>query len=226
LFSRGRRSRAVWWVEEALTVVAVGVSSRYGRDATDAAVIKKLTQPNFRNWMFEYVRPARCATSVECVVDAFDVVGVAELFDESMVLLADVVGVPLSSVLYLPAKVSSASRHPPNDNNNTTGESAATTQSSSAGLRAFFASPAWLEANELDYALYAAARRRLEEAFDRTPKLRADLETFRATQHTAVEACGSLQNETTSSSAASRRDWCYWGDNGCGFECMDRLFGM
>lgn len=61
------------------------------------------------NKQFEYVRPGYARTAAE-VAGFYHAIGTAELYDDSMVILSDRLGIPLTDVLYVSSKNSTEER--------------------------------------------------------------------------------------------------------------------
>jgi hypothetical protein len=61
--------------------------------------------------MFDYVKPTPNASLVE-VMDAYNFIGHNFLFDESMVILAHLLKLPLEDVLYFQAKEATGNKQP------------------------------------------------------------------------------------------------------------------
>ena len=166
-----------------------------------------------RDFAHAYVRPSADA-SVNDTLSFYDLIGVAERFDESVVLLADALGVALEAVLYLSSKNSSAGgvhlhggrayvAHPP-------------LESEPPEVLRELASGAFAAANADDAALWAAATARIDARM-REPRLAAKLAAFRAMLARAQRECGAAALDP----AHSR---CYQSDAGCGYECLDANF--
>ena len=128
-----------------------------------------------RDFAHAYVRPTADA-SVNDTLGFYDLVGVAERFDESVVMLADLLGVDDDAVAYMPVKVADGQerhdgaslhtrRHTPWDKED-------------AAVRKFAASSEFQNANQMDYELHAAATARLD-AFYAKPENRARLAHFK-----------------------------------------------
>ena len=153
-----------------------------------------------RDFMATYMAPAR-ATNVSDVERAYDFIGVLELFDESLVLMARRFAIPLGELLYTRAKVADGAhalrdggrlaRHPP-------------LADEPAPVREYLAG-AFRAHNALDYALYERAARRVRAAFARDPALNATLATFRALGARARALRGSVDGRVPAARAEKRR---------------------
>ena len=140
-------------------------------------------------------------------------IGVVELYDESMVLLAHLLNLPLGDVLYQKAKVSGnemkasvksgkmlAIKHLPVDNE-------------PLEVQNFVRSPDWHGRNNNDYELFRRVKERIASMYATVPGLNASLATYRQLLLDATTACDGDSRKT-----------CYWKDNGCGFACLDEFY--
>ena len=157
-----------------------------------------------KDFQFMYMRPAACsyhAIDAKCVFEAFDFVGLVERFDASMALLALKLDVAFASVLYLPSKVRSTKRAPdPPDRDS---------RAMIDEVNRLVNSTAFRERNALDLDLWETARRAVEKE---TSKHQFYVDTYGAMLDSATAFCATYK-------AADMT--CYWGDNGCGVECLD-----
>ena len=157
------------------------------------------------NFLFNYIRPAHCDDdtsvlgAIDCVLDAYDFVGVVELYDQSMVQLADKLNLPLTVVTYLKAKVSTE-----HDD----------LQYQSEPVKEFFRSQPWLDKNYKDIMLWEEVMRRVAIAAT-DYVLDQKLTILRSMLDTARSQCETRKFKGN----------CYWRDNGCGYPCIDALFG-
>ena len=177
-----------------------GVSRRHF-DHADADVIGALnkTRPNF---ICVYARLTPESTP-EQILKAYDFVGVAELFAETMTALSARLGVPLVDVLYVSAKNASAG-----GKDITTGPIVAAPPAQLARVRAAFGD-VFEEKHASDYRLWRGAT-----AFVRTATTdTARLAHFRRLEDYASGLCAADQKKL--------RD-CLWIDNGCAQSCLDR----
>ena len=147
------------------------------------ALDKNLPAPHA--WARRRERDTTNATSVASLLPSFDFMGVAERFDESVVMLASLLGVDDDAVAYMPVKVADGQerydgafvhthRHTP-------------WAQEDAAVKRFAASPEFLLANQLDYELHAAATARID-AFYATPENRARLAHFKERRDQLVAA--------------------------------------
>ena len=125
------------------------------------------------------------ATSVTSLLPSFDFMGVAERFDESVVMLADLLGVDDDAVAYMPVKVADGKeRH---DGASLHTRRHTLWEKEDAAVRQFAASSEFQNANQMDYELHAAATARLD-AFYAKPEHRARLAHYKERREQLVAA--------------------------------------
>lgn len=190
------------------------------RGSSNEARAKVAALKGCKNFIFNYVTPGSGTwLARQLVEDVYSFVGVVERYDESMVLLASLLRVPLSHVLYLKAKNSNGGvdfteaygftgpsfvPHPP-------------LEQEPSAVSAFAASADFNHSNKHDYELHAMANAALDRRW-RTNQVELDagLARFREMRARATELCADeAENEAS----------CYWQDNGCAYKCLDRHFG-
>jgi len=184
-------------------------------DAPNTAHAKVAYLRGCRDSVYSYTSPPKSAglfTPHQLVRDVYSFVGLVERYEESIVLLASMLRVPLAHVLFLKAKVSTEGGahdglgiafvpHPPLDEEPPSVQDEAWSASFNAS-------------NRNDYELYHAANAELERRWAANRAvLDANLRTFRSMLMRAKELCGNWTSED-----------CYWNDNGCGVECLDSHF--
>ena len=184
--------------------------------------------------MYWYLRPephephkrpphSKLTTTPKELVDrTYSWVGVVERYDESMVLLADMLNLPLRDVLYLSAKNSSAGIR---DDKGATLTQHGPLAREPPEVRAYLSGREFAKRNSLDFQLYDAANaeltRRWRAGTDMTERLTQYLHML---DHTR-EACSEAGREATIA-LLDRHDGrgCYYRDNGCGYRCVDALY--
>ena len=183
--------------------------------ASNEARAKVAALKGCKNFIFNYITPPGTWSARQLVEDVYSFIGVVERYDESMVLLASLLRVPLSHVLYLKAKNSNAGGvdaklgisfvpHPP-------------LEQEPSAVSAFAASADFNHSNKHDYELYVMANAALDRRWRANrEELDAGLARFREMRARATELCAD---------AADNEASCYWGDNGCAYQCLDRHFG-
>lgn len=179
--------------------------TREHANASDAAVTRYLDGRRARNFMFHYVRLSANAT-VERTLDVYDLVGTAELFDETMVLLAARLGVPLGDVLYVTSKNASAGGL-----DDIGHEFAAVGAAQAARLAAWARETGYEARMKEDYTLWRGATERVKAAI---APLRERLDEYRRLKAFAADVCAKDPQNFIESE-------CLWRDSGCAFRCLD-----
>ena len=187
-----------------------------------------------RNEMYWYLRPEPhephkrphhfelAATPKELVDRIYSWVGVVERYDESMVLLADMLNLPLREVLYLSSKNSSAGIR---DDHGATLTQHGPLAREPPEVRAYVSGREFAKRNALDFQLYDAANAELTSRWragtDMTERLTQYLHMLDRTR----QACSEAGREATIA-LLDRHDGhgCYYRDNGCGYRCVDALY--
>ena len=182
-----------------------------GLEPTDEKIIEYVNKS--KNFVFHYVRPSHCQETVEdvdCVLDAYDFIGAVELYDQSMVQLANAAQLPLRAVLYTPAKISA-------DRGNESGAMNTGLDGQSDAVQTFLRSPGWIYKNRVDIMLWQEVVRRIAT--------RAN-EEFHVEQLNVFKAMlSSVQKYCTDHRHLNHHRDCYFRDAGCGYRCIDDLFG-
>ena len=153
------------------------------------------------------------------VLQTYDLVGVSERLDETLVLVAASLGVPLAHVLVASAKNSSratrdpetghlAPRHPP-------------LHLESPAVRVYAGGASFAARNAQDLALWRGANARIEARFEGSPALRAALDALRGLQVRASARCAP---EFTADGYPAHGLRCLFNDQACNYECLDRVF--
>jgi hypothetical protein len=214
------RERGTWraflWtvVREPL---ARGVSAFFHFEATkhrgnhsDANVIAYLESEG--NFLWNYLRTNKRSAprpgDVDKLLDVYDLVGTTELFDETMVVLATRLGVPLGDVLSVSAKNTSVAgaRDP------MTGEAFVHADASQIARVREWAEKTGFEARvAADYALWRNASARVRR--DVRP-LERELAEYRRLMRAVADPCAADPRNF-------EEDQCLWRDNGCAQPCID-----
>ena len=95
-----------------------------------------------------------------------------------------------------------------------------------AAVREHAMSAAFNRSNANDYALYAAASNEIDRrwAADKA-ELDANLATFKRMLSEVTEECKHVLDERYAHlEPFQAHGLCYWNDNGCGYECIDKLY--
>lgn len=192
-------------------------------------VSRRRVEPNAANkigwlsscsdYIFQYIQPptpssdrqsGRQWTPRELVSNVYSFVGVAERYDESMVLLSWMLRVPLSDILYLKSKDSTAGGM---DTSTGTAFVPHTSAEKEPEVVKLSISSAGFQANNSrDLELHILANAELDRKWHMNRKeLDARLATFKRMLAKAAQLC-------------SNAPPCYWNDNGCGYKCLDQHF--
>lgn len=176
------------------------------------AKLKYLRQ-HCHNTMFKYIQPPGIET-VAGVLAAYNLIGIVERFDESMVVLAHLLQVPLHHVTFISAKNSSREQA------YSTGQTVAVHPpfaDEALAVKEYIDGWHWQMQNRLDLEIVREANSQLDHHIARIPHFADQLGQFRSLLATAQHHCSHLPLQ-----AISQRD-CLWNDNGCGFECLNSI---
>ena len=141
----------------------------------------------------------------------FDLVGITERFDESLVVLKLKLGLGFQDILYLSSKNSSDTTHA--GGHRTEAHDGVTEPDDVlAALKSL---------NDYDNILYKLANKALDQRIkDLQPSFQGEFRIFKMLLSAAQAACADWQAwDAARSIPASER--CYWSDNGCGYHCLD-----
>jgi len=190
-----------------------------GREPSTANKIQWLNSTRHTNFMLKYISPtsfsvpdATNATIRKMLEDSYDLITQSEQLDESAVLLANMLGVPLDDVLYLDAKVSGSFVDP-----RATGAMTVHPPLSEEPREVIkFAKNEYRRLNKLDYALFDIVKVGVTKIFKHHPDLQKHLAEFKVMRSRAVKECVEPQS-------GWKPDQCFWHDNGCGYQCLDNF---
>ena len=172
------------------------------------------------NIMTNYAGKDAKSLPEDLVSNVYSFVGLVERFDESVVLLASMLNLPLHTVLYLTSKNSSEGRRDP------LGKAMVahpTLDAEPPSVRAYAESSEFRRNNALDMRLWKAAYTTLQARWAaHAPMLEERLSTFRSMLGRARDECSPSSSNTSQSLDHVME--CYWHDHGCGHVCLDRLF--
>ena len=159
------------------------------------------------------------------VMSQYDLIMIVERLHESLVVFQLLLGLETSDILYLSAKQSGAyalsgpstelvCHHIPKS-------------FITPNIAAHLSSSAWYARNYEDYLLYKAANRSLDLTIDSLGRQR--FEEALATYEKMMKEAKVCENEAitpcTSEGVYLNETDCYERDFGCGYPCLDRLFG-
>jgi hypothetical protein len=159
------------------------------------------------------------------VLQQYDLILIVERLHESLVVLQLLLGLNTSDILYLSAKQSGAYSYSfrPNPGCHLISKSFIT-----PAMATFLSSGQWYAQNYQDFLLYKAANASLDltinslgrKRFNKAlTKYKTMMESAKVCDDEAITPCtseGVEQNETN----------CYHKDWGCGYPCLDRIFGI
>jgi Sulfotransferase family len=207
------------------------VVSRKKKDPLDATFQAWLATADPGHWVAEHymhllsTEPYIPGTSdpiyhINKIMAEYDFIGVTERLDESAVVLAMLLGVPLADILYLSAKEHGAwddgvfSCH-------------YLIQSFvSPGMEQFFrTSPAFQEMVRWDHILHQAVNRSLDLTIDRLGRAEFEMQlaTFQAAQRAVQERCLPKAVFPCSELGKTKNTTCIRNDLGCSFDCLDEV---
>jgi hypothetical protein len=197
--------------------------SRARKQPSDERRVAKLGSTTCQDYVFRYLATGEADTPHGLVTDVYSFIGLVERYDESMVLLASLLRIPLTDVLYLVSKDSSDGN--PDDMHKPMvphPELAA----ESAAVRQFASGAAFNASNANDYALYAAASAQIDRLWQSNrAELDEQLKSFQQMRAEVTKECSHVVAEryAKSSSFNYQQSYglCYWNDNGCGYKCID-----
>jgi hypothetical protein len=161
------------------------------------------------------------------ILDDYDFIGVTERFEESVVALMMLLGLPMGTVMYLNAK-----RAGNYDDGAFNGCTFIHPSNVSRGMNEYFDSARWKAVVGNDEFLYKAASRSLDLTIERLGKdiFQEKLEKFTRYQKIAEERCLPLEVfPCTSAGVRNKKKSCLWKDSGCGSGCLDTVasdFGL
>ncbi|GKY97400.1 hypothetical protein MPSEU_000698500 [Mayamaea pseudoterrestris] len=176
-------------------------------------------QLNYLAFQKEYNNPAQM---IEQIFQQYNLVGVMERFDESVVVLQMLLGLDATDVMYLSAKSSGGY-----DDGRVKKKCTLIQRSVvSTGMKEYFETDEWKAIIYWDAILHKAANRALDMRIDQLGRVEFErnLAKFKALREQVDLTCGAnVKLPCTSSGiklAAEKTD-CIYDDMGCGFECMD-----
>jgi len=146
------------------------------------------------------------------VLNQYDLIGVTERFDETLLLLADRWGLDPVDLLYLKAKGSTLPATGRGDREtHVTPVAHKALSEESSEIQAYVAGP-FRELNARDYEMHAAASSRMTALIATIPGFEERLAAFQAMLAEAETECRPRFLES-----------CLWNDNGCAQACLDEL---
>ena len=165
---------------------------------------------------------------VEDVMGQYDFIVIVERLHESLVVFQLLLGLNTSDILYLSAKTSGLYSY--NTGRKYNGCHLLAKSFTTPAISAYLSSPMWYARNYDDYLLYLAANRSLDltidslgrprfnEALNKYENMMQDAKICEKETITPCTADGAVVDE--------KERHCYVLDWGCGYPCLDRLFGI
>jgi hypothetical protein len=155
------------------------------------------------------------------ILDDYDFVGVTERFEESVVALMMLLGLPMGTVMYLNAK-----RAGNYDDGAFNGCIFIHPSKVSRGMNEYFNSSRWKAVVGNDELLYKAANRSLDLTIGLLGNdvFKENLKKFQRAQKIAEDRCLPLEAfPCTSAGMRNKKRSCLWKDSGCGSGCLDTV---
>jgi len=196
------------------------------------------------------------AIIVNDALDQMDFIAVTERMDESMVVLAMLLDIPIADVLFLSAKVHhkgggrDSNKHYVFHQNQCREE---IPRFVTEGMQRYLDSDEWYNISYWDRVLYDAANHKLDATIDHRlgrARFESNLASYRKAQRIAQERCSPVtrfpcsfsdrnnmndgERSVITSDGSVRRTPnkvtdCLWGDSACGMDCLDEVsteFGL
>lgn len=198
--------------------------SRQNQEATEGGMLNYMNQTMFKSFFIKYLRLKKYGSREEEIhhlIHNYDFLGISERMEESMVVLAMLLRVPLADVVVLNSKTSG-------------GYDDGRTHKGCVKLKPKFTTPKVDEflrgeflRDNADYLLYRAANISLDRTIEKLGRDKVTVGVLRyrrlvesnemACRQKAIYPCPiTLQNHAMQ----SKKD-CYFSDAGCGHKCTD-----
>ena len=166
----------------------------------------------------------RATTRVQGVLEQYDFIMIVERLDESLVVLQLLLGLDTSDILYVSAKRSGEYSF---TDGRFRGCHLVAKSYISPAIGAYLSSPQWYAQNYEDFILYKAVNRSLDLTIESLGRRRFD--TALAKYKKMMDDAKVCENEAITPCTADgvhvQETDCYLKDWGCGYPCLDRLFG-
>lgn len=204
--------------------------SRLRKPATDEVFFKFISRQKeqLTSYQLSYLAfdkviadPAR---AIQDIFRNYNLIGVMERFDESVVVLQMILGLETEDVLYLTAKGSGGY----DDGRFRNKCTLIKTSFVSPAMQEYFESGEWQRIIHWDVVLHRLANHALDMRIEQLGRLQFErnLARFRAAKRIVDQLCGPTAKLPCTSMgelrAANETD-CVYYDMGCGFKCMDSL---
>ena len=157
--------------------------------------------------------------TINGILQSYNFIGITERFDESLMVLQQLLGVPLGDLLYFSVKVNGEY----DDKCHLIRNTHLTPQ-----MKAYLKSQDWLDRMKWDKAFYDAANAKLERTIDKLgrAKLEKNLETFQAAKKVVADKCQPLAKLPCDDEGARRNaneTNCLFLDSACAYDCIDQV---
>jgi hypothetical protein len=152
---------------------------------------------------------------VDATFNRYTFMGVQERFDESIVALANLLGISPVEVQYVAAKVST---HGGIDDHNMVLVPHGPVVSEPKEIQHYALGSQFAADNVLDFRMHQLANQALDDIVGSIPDFDEQLSTFKAHQLQIAQKCeGNVVTKIV------HKTTCYFMDQGCGFQCLDRM---
>jgi hypothetical protein len=157
----------------------------------------------------------------------YNLIGVTERFDETVVVLQMLLGLNATDVMYLSTKASGGYDDGRTENKCTFIQKSFI----SPRMQEYFDSEEWQEVIYWDSVLHRVANYTLDKTIDHLGRgdFQRKLAAFQSLKEEVDRSCASTVRLPCSSTGVKRntdKTDCIYDDMGCGFECMDRVIGQ
>ncbi|GAX25559.1 hypothetical protein FisN_28Hh028 [Fistulifera solaris] len=155
------------------------------------------------------------------ILQEYNFIGITERLDESLVVLMLLLQLPMSDILYVPAKQSGASY----DSNGKYRKCNFLQPSIlTPDMQAFLESDDWYNEIKYDLMLYNAANRSLDLTIDQLGRdhVQEQVQRFRQAQQSVRERCHPVLPCDDAGNFRPDAD-CLWKDSACGMMCLDKV---
>jgi hypothetical protein len=158
---------------------------------------------------------------VQKILDDYNFIGITERFDESLVVLQSLLGIPLGDLLYLSSKT-----------NGSYDDLCTFIQPSNVTheMQTYLRSDDWLRRTKWDYAFYQAANSSLDRTIESLPGGRSRFErilmTFRSARLVVEERCQPQVKLPCTEKGKRRKPNetnCLFLDSACAYSCIDEV---
>lgn len=162
---------------------------------------------------------------VQEIIDGYDLIGITERMDESLVVMKMLLGLETADILYMSAKRGGSFTAAPPPLYCIYLVPAFLTE----GMQDFFASDVWLDIMKYDLLLYRAANKSLDNTIDALGReeFEKQLKEFREVLAVAQTICESetvYRCDKTGTYVGNMNSTCLLWDIGCGYHCLNQFY--